>query len=63
MNRENIRLIIDVVIVPLISAAVFILWDLNKSVNTLNTQVGVILNQNTNLEKRIDRLEAKVFGE
>lgn len=63
MNRENIRLIIDVVIVPLISAVVFILWDLNKSVNTLNTQVGVILNQNTNLEKRIDRLEAKVFGE
>lgn len=62
MNRENIRLIIDVVIVPLISAAVFILWDLNKSVNTLNTQVGVILNQNTNLEKRIDRLEEKIFG-
>jgi len=62
MNKESIRLIIDVLIVPLISAAVFVLWDLNKSVATLNTHVGVLLATNQSLEKRIDKLEAKVFN-
>ena len=63
MNKESIRLIIDVLIIPLISAAVFVLWDLNKSVGSLNIQVGILLNTNYNLEKRIDKLENKVYND
>lgn len=61
MKPETIRLVIDVIIIPLISAAVFVLWDLNKSVGSLNIQVGVLISNNTNLERRVERLEEKVF--
>ncbi len=61
MKTENLRLIIDVLIIPLISAAVFVLWDLNKSVGALNIQVGVLLSNNQSLEKRVDKLEEIVF--
>jgi len=61
MKPEIIRLIIDVLIIPLITAAVFVLWDLNKSVGSLNTQVGVLISNNTNLERRVEKLEDAVF--
>lgn len=61
MKPENVRLVIDVLIIPLISAAVFVLWDLNKSVGSLNIQVGVLISNNTNLERRVEKLEDKVF--
>lgn len=61
MKPESVRLLIDVIIIPLISAAVFVLWDLNKSVGSLNTQVGVLISNNTNLERRVEKLEEKIF--
>lgn len=61
MTKESVRLIIDVLIIPLISAAVFVLWDLNKSVGLLNIQVGILLTNNQSLEKRVDKLEEVVF--
>lgn len=61
MKPESVRLIIDVLIIPLISAAVFVLWDLNKSVGSLNTQVGILISNNQSIEKRVDKLEEKVF--
>lgn len=61
MKAENIRLIIDVLIIPLISAAVFVLWDLNKSVSALNVQVGVLISNNQSLEKRVDKIEETIF--
>lgn len=63
MKPENIRLVIDVLVIPLISAAVFVLWDLNKSVANLNIQVGILLSSNNSIEKRVDRLEEKVFNQ
>lgn len=62
MNKELVRLIIDVIILPIMTAAVFVLWDLNKSVGQLNIQVGVLLSTNQSLEKRVDKLEQAVFG-
>ena len=61
MKAENIRLIIDVLIIPLISAAVFVLWDLNKSVSALNVQVGVLISNNQSIEKRVDKIEEIIF--
>lgn len=61
MKPEQVRLLIDVIIIPLISAAVFVLWDLNKSVGALNTQVGILISNNNSLEKRVEKLEEKIF--
>ena len=61
-SKETLRLVIDVIIIPIATCAVIVLWDLNKSVGSLNTQVGTLIAQNTNLEKRVDKLEVKVFG-
>jgi chaperonin cofactor prefoldin len=61
MKSENIRLVIDTLIIPLITAAVFVLWDLNKSVGSLNIQVGVLINSNQSIEYRLNKLEEKVY--
>jgi chaperonin cofactor prefoldin len=61
MNKDTIRLIIEVLILPIITFAVVVLSDLNKSVSLLNTQVGILLNSSQNLEKRVDKLESAVF--
>lgn len=57
MKSETVRLVIDVLIVPLVSCAVFVLWDLNKSIGALNVTVGILINSNQSLEKRVDRIE------
>ncbi len=61
MKQETIRLLIDVLIVPLVSAAVFVLWDLNKSVGALNVTVGILINSNQSIDKRVDKLEEKLL--
>jgi len=61
MKPENIRLIVDALVIPLITAAVIVMWDLNKSIGILNTQVGVLISNNQSIEKRVDKLEEKVF--
>lgn len=51
---------IELLFIPILSAGVFILWDLNKNVNDLNVRVGVLLATNTSLEKRVDLLEKRI---
>jgi hypothetical protein len=47
MNFENmnlkIRTVLEVIIVPIIAYGVYLLNDMNKNIQTLNTQVAVIL--------------------
>lgn len=54
------RDVIEFLFLPLMSAAVFLLWNLNQSVGTLNVQVGVLLANNVANEKRIDGLEKRI---
>lgn len=54
------RDLIELLFLPILSAGVFVLWDLNKNVNDLNVRVGILLATNTNLEKRIDLLEKRI---
>jgi len=42
-GKVTFRDLIEFAILPLLSAAVFILWDMNGNINKLNIQVGVIL--------------------
>ncbi len=54
MEKFKIRDLIELLILPIATAGVYILWDLNQNVNKLNFQVGVII-----AEKSIDREDIK----
>jgi len=54
------RDLIELLFLPILSAGVFVLWDLNENVNDLNVRVGVLLATNKSLEKRIDLLEKRI---
>lgn len=64
MEGENMKLsfrdVTEFLFLPLMTAAVFILWDLNKSVGVLNVQVGVLITNNSTLEKRVNKLENRI---
>ena len=44
--RIALRDVIELLALPLISAGVYILWDMNQNINKLNIQVGVIIAEN-----------------
>lgn len=56
------RLLIEFIIIPLFIMAVNKIDRLTDAVNTLNTQVAVIIQQSATSEKRIEKLEEKVFN-
>lgn len=58
--KFSIRDVVEFLFLPVLTAGVFVLWDLNKSVGTLNVQVGTLIAYNTTNEKRIDKLEARI---
>lgn len=58
--KVGLRDITELLILPILSAAVFVLWDLSKGVGTLNVQVGVLIANNATYEKRIERLEYRL---
>lgn len=58
--KLSFRDITEFLFLPLMTAAVFILWDLNKSVGTLNVQVGVLISNNYTLENRVNKLESRI---
>lgn len=55
------RLLIEFIIIPLFIMAVNKIDKLTDAVNTLNTQVAVIIQQSASSEKRIEKLEERVF--
>ena len=58
--KIKFRDVIEFLFLPLMSAAVYLLWSLNLSVATLNVQVGVLLANNVANEKRMDGLEKRI---
>lgn len=58
--KWNLRDVIEILFLPVLTAAVFVLWDLNKSVGALNVQVGVLIANQANYDKRIDGLEKRM---
>ena len=58
--KFTIRDLIEVLVLPIMSAGVFILWDLNKNVNSLNVQVGVLIANHATNEKRVDSIEKRI---
>lgn len=60
--KEAIHYLMLTLVVGVMSYGVATLSDLNKNVAQLNTQVAVLIQQNANAEKRIEKLEEKVFN-
>lgn len=48
---------IELAVLPILSAAVFVLWDLNKNVSQLNVQVGVMLSETSNTKETLKFLQ------
>lgn len=58
--KISIRDVVEFLFLPVLTAGVFVLWDLNKSVGTLNVQVGTLIAYNTTNEKSIEKLERRI---
>lgn len=62
IKAETVKWIIDVIILPIVIYGVTVLSSLNKTMAELNTTVGILSSQDSGQEKRIDKLEHRVFG-
>lgn len=60
MKPITFRDLIEFLFLPVLSAGVLVLWDINKNVNTLNVQVGVLIANNGTVQQRIETLEKRV---
>jgi cell division protein FtsB len=60
--KDGINYLLLVLITGVMTYGVNTLSDLNKNVAQLNTQVAILIQQNANAEKRIEKLESKVFN-
>lgn len=58
--RITIRDIIEFLFLPLMTAAVWILWDMNRNINTLNVQVGVVISERVKDSDDIKDLKYRV---
>lgn len=58
--KLDFRDITEFLVLPILTVAVYILWDLSKGVGVLNVQVGVLIANNATYEKRIDKLEMRL---
>lgn len=58
--RITFRDIVEFLFLPVLTAGVFVLWDLNKNINDLNVRVGVLIANNGAFEKRVDSLEKRL---
>jgi hypothetical protein len=56
----SFRDVTEFLVLPILTVAVYILWDLSKGVGVLNVQVGVLIASNATYEKRIDKLEMRL---
>lgn len=51
------RDIIEFCFLPVLSAGVIVLWDLNKNVGTLNLNVGVLIERSNTFDKAITEVK------
>lgn len=58
--KLDFRDVTEFLVLPILTVAVYILWDLSKGVGVLNVQVGVLISNNATYEKRIDKLETRL---
>lgn len=60
MGKISFRDIIELLFLPVLTAGVFVMWDLSKSVNDLNVRVGVLIAQNGSLREEFNELKGRV---
>lgn len=57
---SKIRDWVEILVLPLLTAAVFVLWDMNKNISQLNIQVGIIISERDTAKEVIKDLEQRV---
>jgi hypothetical protein len=62
MKDFRIRDLVELLVLPLLTMAVYILWDMNKNINNLNIQVGVILAEGSMQKEDIKELKTRVLS-
>jgi hypothetical protein len=60
--KEAATFFVQSLVVGVMAYGVATLGELNKNVALLNTQVAVLIQHNANVEKRVEKLESKVFN-
>lgn len=60
MKGLSFKEFMDILFLPVLSAGVFVLWDLNKSVNSLNVQVAVLISTNSNYAEEIKNMKEDI---
>lgn len=60
MPKLTYRDIIEFLALPLLTAAVYILWDMNKSIDQLNIQVGVMISEGQGIKEDVRDLQTRV---
>jgi hypothetical protein len=60
VGKFTLRDLLEVILIPLMCAAVYILWDMNKSIANLNTQVAVVIAENIPLKSSVSDHEERI---
>lgn len=58
--KISFRDLIEFLFLPVLTAGVFVLWDVNKNINALNVQVGILIERNSAYKEQIDNLKIRV---
>lgn len=58
---EYFRALLEIIIIPLVFYTSTVLTKMADSINSLNVQVGVLVSQNTGIDRRVSDLESKVY--
>lgn len=58
--KISFRDLIEFLFLPVLTAGVFVLWDVNKNINALNVQVGVLIERNSAYKEQIESLKIRV---
>ena len=58
--KLSFRDLIEFLFLPVLTAGVFVLWDVNKNINALNVQVGVLIERNSAYKEQIESLKIRV---
>ncbi len=56
----KIRDLVEFMFLPVLTAGVWVLWDLNKGVSELNVQVAVLIAKGHDQKERLEKVENEI---
>lgn len=59
--KQWIRDLLELFVIPLLTVAVYILWNMNENINRLNIQVGVIIAEGSIQKEEMKEIKSRVL--